>query len=86
MSRLAALLLATVLVSSADALAWRQSGQNSAARPVRSSKSLKWEASGLAASARPGRLWTHNDSGQPILFALDTVGGHGARARDRCSR
>jgi hypothetical protein len=36
------------------------------------------EASGLAASRRvPGRLWTHNDSGQPILFALD---GHGAVA------
>ena len=33
------------------------------------------EASGLASSRRvPGRLWTHNDSGQPILFALDNRG------------
>jgi hypothetical protein len=33
------------------------------------------EASGLASSGRvPGRLWTHNDSGQPILFALDSGG------------
>jgi hypothetical protein len=33
------------------------------------------EASGLAASRRtPGRLWAHNDSGQPILFALDSRG------------
>jgi hypothetical protein len=34
------------------------------------------EASGLAASRSvPGRLWSHNDSGQPILFALDSRGG-----------
>lgn len=33
------------------------------------------EGSGLAASARvPGRLWSHNDSGQPVLVALDTSG------------
>jgi hypothetical protein len=33
------------------------------------------EASGLAVSRRlPGRLWTHNDSGQPVLFALDEQG------------
>jgi hypothetical protein len=33
------------------------------------------EASGLASSRRaPGRLWTHNDSGQPVLFALDSKG------------
>jgi hypothetical protein len=33
------------------------------------------EASGLALSRRsPGRLWAHNDSGQPVLFALDTRG------------
>jgi hypothetical protein len=33
------------------------------------------EASGLASSRRvPGRLWTHNDSGQPIVFALDSRG------------
>ena len=33
------------------------------------------EASGLAVSRRtPGRLWTHNDSGQPVLVALDGRG------------
>jgi hypothetical protein len=33
------------------------------------------EASGLAASLRvPGRLWTHKDSGEPVLFALDARG------------
>jgi hypothetical protein len=33
------------------------------------------EASGLALSRRAqDRLWTHNDSGQPILFALDSRG------------
>ena len=34
------------------------------------------EASGVAVSRRvPGRLWTHNDSGQPVLFMLDARGG-----------
>jgi hypothetical protein len=33
------------------------------------------EASGLAFSRKtPGRVWTHNDSGQPILVALDNRG------------
>ena len=33
------------------------------------------EASGLAVSRRnPGILWVHNDSGEPILYALDTLG------------
>jgi len=33
------------------------------------------EASGIAVSRRvPGRLWSHNDSGQPTLVALDTRG------------
>ena len=33
------------------------------------------EASGIAVDQRvPGRLWTHNDSGQPVLFALDERG------------
>ena len=48
------------------------------------------EASGLAISRRtPGRLWTHNDSGQPVLVALDNrgaVAGHvrvsGAKVED----
>ncbi len=33
------------------------------------------EASGLAVSRRTaGRLWTHNDSGDAVVFALDTAG------------
>lgn len=33
------------------------------------------EASGLAAGgATPGRLWAHNDSGKPEIFALDATG------------
>ncbi len=33
------------------------------------------EGSGVAASRKtPGRFWTHNDSGEPILFALDDKG------------
>jgi hypothetical protein len=33
------------------------------------------EASGLALSRRePERLWTHNDSGEPVLFAVDATG------------
>jgi hypothetical protein len=40
------------------------------------------EASGLALSRRvPGRLWTHNDSGQPVLFALDSRGAVTGRLR-----
>jgi hypothetical protein len=34
------------------------------------------EGSGLAASRRTlGRFWSHNDSGDPVLFALDSNGG-----------
>jgi hypothetical protein len=40
------------------------------------------EASGIAVSLRvPGRLWAHNDSGQPILFALDARGSVTGRVR-----
>ena len=39
------------------------------------------EASGLVASrVTPGRLWAHNDSGKPEIFALDAKGnGDGPR-------
>jgi hypothetical protein len=38
------------------------------------------EASGVAISRRhPGVLWAHNDSGEPVLFALDTLGQLRAR-------
>lgn len=40
------------------------------------------EASGVAVSHRnPGILWVHNDSGDPILFALDTLGNLRGRVR-----
>lgn len=38
------------------------------------------EASGVAFSRRhPGVLWVHNDSGEPVVFALDTLGNLLAR-------
>lgn len=37
------------------------------------------EASGLAVSRASGRFWAHNDSGAPILFALDENGKTSAR-------
>lgn len=38
------------------------------------------EASGLAVSRRsPGRLWSHNDSGEAVLFAVDTSGSLAGR-------
>ena len=48
------------------------------------------EASGLAVSrATPGRLWSHNDSGKPVIVALDSKGSvagqvaiDGARVED----
>jgi hypothetical protein len=40
------------------------------------------EASGIAVSRRsPGRLWAHNDSGEPVLIALDTKGSVTGRVR-----
>jgi hypothetical protein len=40
------------------------------------------EASGLAVSRRtPGVVWTHNDSGGPVLFAFDTSGKPRGRVR-----
>ena len=40
------------------------------------------EASGLAISRRaPGRLWTHNDSGEPVVVALDARGSVTGRVR-----
>lgn len=40
------------------------------------------EGSGLAASRRtPGRFWSHNDSGDPVLVALDEAGRVTGRLR-----
>jgi hypothetical protein len=40
------------------------------------------EASGIAASRRtPGMFWAHNDSGDPVIFALDSQGAIKGRVR-----
>ena len=40
------------------------------------------EASGVAASAtQPGILWTHNDSGEPFVYAVDRNGNNKGRVR-----
>ena len=40
------------------------------------------EGSGVAASRRtPGRIWAHNDSGEPVVFALDDSGAVVGRLR-----
>jgi hypothetical protein len=40
------------------------------------------EASGVAASRRtPGLFWAHNDSGEPVIFALDLQGAIKGRVR-----
>jgi hypothetical protein len=40
------------------------------------------EASGAALSRRtPGLFWSHNDSGQPVLFAFDSSGARRGRVR-----
>lgn len=68
-----------VLLGSGACIATAAPGQSPApicrpAGPVTALSGLP-EASGLAVSRSvPGRLWTHNDSGQPVLFALDARG------------
>jgi hypothetical protein len=40
------------------------------------------EASGVAASRRtPGLFWAHNDSGEPVIYALDSHGAIKGRVR-----
>lgn len=65
---MAALLLTAVGARAGQAEQCRPSG--ALARPAGLA-----EASGLAVSKRvAGRLWTHNDSGKPVLTALDQQG------------
>jgi hypothetical protein len=72
-----ALLAATVsLVSTASPIAAQQPASESC-RPSGTVVEVKGlpEMSGLAVSRRvSGRLWALNDSGQPLLFALDSRG------------
>lgn len=71
-----------VLSLAVAAVAIRSEGQErgAATNPCAPSGSLVRvaqlpELSGLAASTRtPGRLWAHNDSGEPVIFALDANG------------
>ncbi len=72
------LLLGLVLVSP-DLVAQRADGVAPSATCAPSGGLVRLrqlsEASGIAASSRtPGRLWAHNDSGDPVLVALDEKG------------
>ena len=77
------------LVISASALAvWLMIGAPTGAQqPCRIVRGLSLlpdlpEASGLAASQKnPGVLWTHNDSGDPFVFAITATGGMKSRVR-----
>ncbi len=66
-----------LLLSGQIVLAQRSSGAAPACRPDGALMRVAElpEASGLAASRHvPGRLWSHNDSGEPVLYALDARG------------
>jgi hypothetical protein len=62
----------------------RPSSSTSNCRPVGQLVRLRdlSEASGVAASRRtPGVFWAHNDSGEPVIFALDLQGAVNGRVR-----
>src|SRR5687768_16972037 len=72
--------LATGIVTQPDA----RSSSTSNCRPVGTRAPLRElpEASGVAAGRRtPGVLWAHNDSGDPVIFALDSLGAVKGRVR-----
>jgi hypothetical protein len=78
------------IVAAALAATWSTAAdlrQTSTASPCRVAGSLVRvaelsEGSGLAVSRRvPGRLWSHNDSGAPVLIALDENGSIAGRVR-----
>src|SRR5688572_30644853 len=79
-ARNVAALIAFVLVPWPQPLSIAHAAAQQVAQPCTAAGALVkvpqlTEASGLALSRRvPGRLWTHNDSGQPVLFALDSRG------------
>jgi hypothetical protein len=67
-----------------DTVAGQQAGAAPECRPTGALVRVRElpEGSGLAVSRRvPGRLWAHNDSGDPILFALDARGSVTGRLR-----
>src|SRR5687767_2334076 len=72
----ALLAMVALLVASPRSPAVAQQGglQCQVAGPIVQVPGL-FEGSGLALSRRvPGRLWSHNDSGKPVLFSLDARG------------
>jgi hypothetical protein len=73
-------ILAAVIVSQQDA----SPSSTSKCRPVGTIARLPElpEASGVAASHRtPGVFWAHNDSGDPVIYALDSRGAVTGRVR-----
>lgn len=69
-----ALVVAGALGASSTSVARQASLQCTPAATLQRVAELP-EGSGLAASRRtPGRFWSHNDSGEPVLFALDGNG------------
>jgi hypothetical protein len=72
---LMACMLAAGLDSAPASAARQDAGPCVAAAPVKTLADLR-EASGVALSRRtPGLLWSHNDSGQPLLYAVDAATG-----------
>jgi len=72
-------LSAAVVIAGSLVIPWTPEAQPSAlqCKPATSVQRVAElpEGSGLAASRRtPGRFWSHNDSGDPVLFALDGNG------------
>ena len=73
--------VALILALSSDVFAQSSSAQCQPSGTLTRLPGLS-EASGLALSRRvPDRLYSHNDSGQPTLFALDTRGAVTARVQ-----
>jgi hypothetical protein len=78
------LFVSTLLLASSAAAADAQKTAAAGCRPSGSLARLPEiaEASGIAVSRQvPGRLWAHNDSGEPVIFALDAQGRVTGRVR-----
>jgi hypothetical protein len=84
--RVLALLALTCAVAAPASTSVATAAQNNAAQcrpagPLVQVPGLS-EASGLAVSRRvPGRLWTHNDSGEPMVASVDARGAVTGRVR-----
>jgi hypothetical protein len=72
-----AVLVIVTAASPSPLVAAQQRGTAAQCQPTGSFAQLAGlsEASGLAVSRNtPGRLWTHNDSGEPVVFSIDARG------------